>query len=365
MKKKSSSSSLTDEEKSDATSIPIASNDKVTETVKSPFFIILFLTKWIEIIKYEQNERKIKITLVVENFRTAFYWTFLGVILLGMLLTNVFVKEDVHQLLTDVFGASNICANFDFPPATYILPFFWLFAVLHAITYDGLSIFRIWIAKEEEKISNRARWLLTVAHVYFAFSVMYFTMIFAVPPDHEAPESVIVHTAPYINLKISFCVIQAAVVWFGVEVAWKNMWVSRRIPRRVTILCWLHIILQSIFMIASNILLINSIAGELRWKEIEEVEVKTYTTSIPITSHDEVLKTIKREFVGNALWWEASNKVVQIVNNVCGNVGGFVLNILIPLFQSQYLSFKGSKNIHETHAIIVSITDNRKGKGKY
>ena len=129
-------------------------NEEPPKSYQPPWCIRIIFNILIEVIK-RGTEKEIKISVVVENFRTAFYWSFLGIIVFGAFLTKVFTKVDSTAIINDVFGASNICTYFDFPPSTYVLPFCWIFAMLFAIAYDMISMFRIWIAKEEhpDKIS--------------------------------------------------------------------------------------------------------------------------------------------------------------------------------------------------------------------
>ena len=61
----------------------------------------------------------------------------------------------------------------------------------------------------------------------FLFSLIYMNAIYAVRPDRDEPVTMIIHTAPYINLKIAFCVLQMAVVYFGLKVAWVGLKFSR------------------------------------------------------------------------------------------------------------------------------------------
>ena len=131
---------------------------------KPPFFVRYFLHVLVEVVK-NGAERSIRFSMVVENFRTLFYWSLLGVILLGITLTKLFVEIDSTKIIKDVFGANNICAYFDFPPATYCLPFCWTFTMGFAVTYDVISMFRIWVACEEAKIFKRQK-----CHESFWFS---------------------------------------------------------------------------------------------------------------------------------------------------------------------------------------------------
>ena len=152
-------------------------NTLIIKEYRPPSFIKWFFHALIEVIK-KDDDKQIRISIVVENFRTLFYWFFLFISLFGMFLTKVFVK-DSSKILESVFGASNLCANFDFAPSTYVLPFCYIFPMVAAITYDVISMFRIWIAYEEGKITKKGKNMLFAAHIYFMLSVMVFSIIFA------------------------------------------------------------------------------------------------------------------------------------------------------------------------------------------
>ena len=299
---------------------------------RPPFFVRYFLHVLVEVVK-DGAERSIRFSMVVENFRTLFYWSFLGVFLLGITLTKLFVKEDVTEIIKDVFGASNVCAYFDFPPATYYVPFCWTFPMAFAATYGGISMLRIWIARGEGKILKRQKILLFLAHIYFIFSVMLFSVIFAVQPDRTHPETMIVHTAPYINLKNAMFFVQLAVVWFGSNVAWKEF----KLPVWLLALNWFHVILQGITMIISNILIINALGDTGEADTSNECE----------------------GLCGKGFWLPVQNPDVIVLGDIFANKLSFLFNIVFPLIQSQYISYRGYEDISKTHAVIISIEDNQ------
>ena len=271
-----------------------------------------------------------------------------------MFLTLVFAKEkDTTQIITDVFGASNICAYFDFPPASYILPVCWIFPMLCAIMYDVISNFRIWIAYEEQEgvreiktlqderigirpLGKKAVILLLLAHIYFTATVILFTMIFATTPDREDPSSMLWHTVPYLNLKFAMFVLQVAVVWFGQKIAWKKLKDNKELPKYFVELSWLHVILQGITMVISNFIIINAL-------------------------EDMGLERLQ----GKGLWWDVhKDENLKIVGNIFGNYFSFFLNILFPMAQSIYLSHKGHQKMSNTHCVIFAISDNREGQAE-
>ena len=218
-----------------------------------------FFHTLIEVI-WKDYEKQIRISIVVENFRIIFYWFFLLTVLLGMFLTKVFAKAGSAVILTDVFGAPNICTNFDFPPATYFLPFVWIFPMFIAVTCDSVSIFGIRIAHTEERITRKSTNFSFVSHIYFVISIMVFSTIFAVSPNRETPFTMYVHTKQCITLKIAIFILQLEVVWFGTKVSWKVIKFAGCITKDSFIAFGLaHVNLQCITIIVSNMTIINSL----------------------------------------------------------------------------------------------------------
>ena len=161
-------------------------------------------SRWFEVVK-KGGENELNVRLVVEDFRTAFYYSFALLLGFGYILTMTFVEVDHTAIIKSVFGASNVCTYIDFPPSTYVVPCIWMVCFILGIIYDIASIFRIWISKEEGKISGRAMCFLVAAHIYFIITLVVFSLTFAVSPDRANPETMIVHTIPYLNFKTAVC----------------------------------------------------------------------------------------------------------------------------------------------------------------
>ena len=100
------------------------------------------------------KERAVKILMVIENFRLGFYITFIFLVLLGIILTTQFVEGDYGKILRETFGVVSICVYMDFPPSTYVLPNIWVIALLFMEAYIIVSVFRVWVVKEENKVSH-------------------------------------------------------------------------------------------------------------------------------------------------------------------------------------------------------------------
>ena len=304
---------------------------KLIKSYEAPKCLRIFFDFLIEELN-DGPEYGIRITIVVECFRALFYYGLIFTLLLGYILTTLFVTKDHAAIIQDVFGAPNICTYMDFPPATYVLPFVYVLPMLAGMTYSIVSIFRISIAHKERKISRLTKILLWIAHVHFILSLIWLTIIFAVNPNRENPETMIVHTLPYINLKIAFCTLQVSVVYFGTNVAWKEMDFSPCCKKKWFVLfCWIHAILQFITMVVSNIMILNAL-GDMG----------------------------ESGLLGKGLRWNVHDPTSKAITDAFANRAAFVLNFIIPLLQSQYLFTKGFRDISKTHTISFYISDNQK-----
>jgi hypothetical protein len=72
----------------------------------------------------------------VEKLRLIAYAWFWGTVVVGVVLTKAFTDIDTDDtLLKSVYGFTNVCVNFDFPPATYVLPALWAITMVFFIAY--------------------------------------------------------------------------------------------------------------------------------------------------------------------------------------------------------------------------------------
>jgi len=291
--------------------------DQIEEkTVSEEHFRIRRLT-----IQNVKGERTLNMGIIIEDLRAGVYIAFAALSIIGVILTEVFHEYDEKtDYIKKVFGASNLCSNFDFPPATYVLPVLWVFVIFLGVMYSNACILRIYISYLEEKLSGFASVLLSVAHVYLILSVIYFTMIFAVQPDPDNPVSMVVHSVPYLNLKWGICILQIAVVYFGFNVAWV----------RLNLPCWfytgsiIHVVIYFIANIGDTLLILNCI-GDMG---------------------------VRME--GKGLWWSVKNKTHGKAFDVIVNYIGAFLGIVVPFMQAVYISWNGIN----TDVLLITVGDN-------
>ena len=268
------------------------------------------------------GEHSLNMILVVEDFRIAFYLVFLLIILVGVVLTKAFVDFDHGNILVSVYGLSNTCAYLDWAPSTYVQPILWCFGVIFGVVYAVTAIFRVRIAFLEKKLNKLEENLLILVFVYLILSFAVFSISFAVQPDRDAPVTMIVHSIPYVNLKISFSILQVAVVYFGVKVTWVDL----EFPRWFRVVSIVHIPLLILTTIAAAVWMFNAL-GDMGEKGL----------------------------VGQGLWWSVRNETSIVFGQVVVNILGMILGLILPLCQAIFISRLGTN----THAVVFAVSDNR------
>jgi hypothetical protein len=263
--------------------------------------------------------KRIELNLVVEQLRFATYVSFLLIILLGMWLTVAFADVDYdNNFLTNVFGSTNVCIYFDFAPSNYVLPAFYNMCIFWMVAYCLVSSVRASIAQAEGKISLFALRLLRFAYAYAVLATMIFTTIFAVSPNPNIPHTMIIHSAPFVNLEVALCVLQVAIVWFGTKVAWIDL-----MPSWYQKMCRMHCLLQSLVTVGKVAFQFNAL-GDMNGTK------------------------------GRGLWWNVRDEKALIVSKGLDSCW-LLLTLFIPMAQSLHLMCKKER----THQVILTIEDNR------
>ena len=146
--------------------------------------------------------------------------------------------------------------------------------------------------------------------------------IFAVQPNPAKPITMVIHTVPYVNLKIMFCVFQCAVVYFGIKVSW----VGLKLPRWFHVASLIHIPVLILVKVFGAFWIINAL-GDMGEKNLE----------------------------GKGLWWSVRADWNKVTGTVIGNIGGLLTGIALPFIQALFICRKGVNS----HALIVAVSDNR------
>jgi hypothetical protein len=146
-----------------------------------------------------------------EKLRIVVYLFFVGIVLVGLLVTRVFSEHAIHHnTLKDLWGYNNICVFFDHAPATYILP------TLYAVNFLFISLYFVssWLRCRSEYqagVFTRREfkgYSIVTAYEFFAFC--FFATVFAVSPD----ENLILHSVPFINLILALSTLAAKNYWY-------------------------------------------------------------------------------------------------------------------------------------------------------
>ena len=295
---------------------------------------------------HQDQNKYIEIKIVVEEFRFYLYLLFCFIIILGAVLTRLkseayFGCDKYPELLTSVFGSLNICYVFDFPPATYVLPFLYSFVIVFVYIYSIASIFRAWIAKEEGNITRNEFLVYSGALIYVALSASLFCTIFAVPPNPSEDRLTIhIHTIPYTNLCVALGILQIAVTWFGTKVAWLHL----NAPIWLRLCSLFYVSMLQLTVISKIILHINALSdigpcdpGPL-WKE----KICNSSTNL------------EDRICGKGYFWDVKDPMAVVWSEMTEHAWRLT-GILCPLIQSGYFWFQRFK----THCIIFSVRDNK------
>ena len=275
------------------------------------------------------KERTINIFLVKEMIRFWFYVYFTFILALGFIITALFAEEGYKNAVPLLSGSVNLCIYLDFPPAIYVLPGFYAVWPIIVFLFVVASIFRAWISKMESKISGLSLRLYTFALVYFLLAVLNVAITFAIQPDlKNLPESWIIHTLPFTNLILAVLLLQIAMTWFNVQVAWVDLKEAK----------WLEYL--NYFILAIIVL----------------------TSVIKITQHINTFGCLKLgeggKVLDNGWMWSVNSKIIGQVCQVA-DIIWVIFALVIPMCQSGYMSLR---ICDQTHALRITIEDNRNAK---
>ena len=268
-----------------------------------------------------------KVTMVVESFLVVSKIAGLSTILIGMILTKMFVDFDQSKIIFDVFGVENVCQYIDFPPSTYVMFPLFTFALMFGTIYNMLSICRLNIAYNGKKISSRAKRLMTAAHMYGILSTIWFATIYAVQPDRAEPVTMTIHVMPYINQKIAAVAVQCCIVWFGTNIAWKNIDFSTNKKKLFFALSWLHLYLMILEAGSICLISLNGI-GDMGPSGL----------------------------VGKGLWWNVHDP--PLFQTIWNKWLDFAFFFMFPLIQSMIIVSKSYGHISNTQTVTFYIYDN-------
>lgn len=179
------------------------------------------MAKILRILKIAREEDSAKVHVNVEGLRTLIYFLFYVIVATGVFLTLLFSELDFEDnIVLTYFGTNNICVFFDYPPASYVLPFLWAITCFVMVVERFCALVGVWLSHVAKHISRAEYAIVTLAIFYQILSFWFFSTIFAVQP-HDL-HTLRIHTVPYTNLVLSLAVMAMTNIWYAWKVGYGN-----------------------------------------------------------------------------------------------------------------------------------------------
>jgi len=110
------------------------------------------------------------------------------------------------------FGVYNICINFDLAPANMVLPVLYALTLLIWLPYFAVLHMRVNAEHQAGLLDDRLKGFLMWSYKFELFTVVCFSMIWAVSPETDLESSyfkasLILHTVPYLFLQIGLAML--------------------------------------------------------------------------------------------------------------------------------------------------------------
>jgi hypothetical protein len=252
------------------------------------------------------------LTLVVEKLRLRAYASFLVVVLVGILLTNLFANIDLNDsLLMQVFGFNNICVYFDYPPSTYVLPFLWAITLVLMLQYMVAHWLQMSAQVEQGTLNRKLYRILTRMKLFEAFTVVSFSTIFAVSPEGWN-HTLFIHTVPFFLLQIGLVSQAISNTLHGTKSGyWRRLGLPAWFNRAAITYC----ILFSIIVFFKILSATNAMAGSPWWHQTD------------------LLKRVAQDF----------DRMF------------FFLAVVVPMVKMAYLAYYRSEKLEVVHLTVSSI----------
>jgi hypothetical protein len=207
-----------------------------------------------------------RLSFVVEKIRLLGYAGFWVVVLAGYLITMAFGHIDLHNtLLTQVFGYNNLCVFFDFPPATFVLPFLWAITLVFLLGYILAHWLQMRTEARNRALSRRIYRLLSGMKLFEAFTFVAFSTIFAVQPE-AWDHTLYIHTAPFFLLQIGLVSLAFSNTLHGLK---SGYWKRLALPAWFEPAAKCYVIVFALVVCFKIPAAINAMAGSLWWPQTE------------------------------------------------------------------------------------------------
>jgi len=157
-----------------------------------------------------------KLVISPEKFRVIAYTCFGVLVGTGILLTKFFANMPEETVIHSVYGYDNICINFDYPPATYVVPTMWCVFLVPWVGYILTFWLRASIRLDEGKLSATAYYTMSGFSVFEVLCALYFIQVFVSKPhDHPDPiYGLTMHQHPFTIFIVSIFTMSFKSAWY-------------------------------------------------------------------------------------------------------------------------------------------------------
>ena len=202
------------------------------------------------------------LVIVVEKVRFLGYAGIGLMVVTGVVLTRLFSGIDLNEtVLMEAFGYNNVCAYFDAPPSTYVLPFMWAATMTLWLT----SILGQWLQMRTELAAGNMRprlyTFLTRLKAFEAVTIVAFSGVFAVTPE-GLDHTLYVHTTPFFLLQLGLVSLAMSNTLYGTRGGyWERLGMPSWFSRGAVVYC----VVFAIVVALKIPMTINAMAGDPWW----------------------------------------------------------------------------------------------------
>jgi hypothetical protein len=206
-------------------------------------------------------------SFVVERLRLAGYAGFWVLVLTGALLTKRYHPDLSQTLLRRVFGYNNVCVYFDFPPATYVLPFLWAVTLVLLLGYLTAQWLQMRAEVQQGSLTPRLYAFLSRLKLFEAITLTGFSTIFAVQPE-AWNHTLFIHTAPFIALQIGLVSLAMSNTLHGIK---SGYWARLALPPWFIPGAKVYVVVFALVVCLKIPLAINALARAPWWEQTPAV----------------------------------------------------------------------------------------------
>jgi len=160
------------------------------------------------------TDRELKLTFNIESLRLLAYSALVLMVVVGIVVTKLFVHEDAeHTVIFRIFGFNHICNVFDHQPSRTISGLLVLLFILPMASFVICSYFRTYDAARKGKVPMRLHTYSKIVTPFVFLAVCYTYMWFVNSPDDSgawlgnAPDdplgNFVPHYLPYVALQLA------------------------------------------------------------------------------------------------------------------------------------------------------------------